>query len=156
MSAAGTLVHGTAVLVGPVAVLIRGASGSGKSTLALRLLERAEGAGRFARLVADDQVFIRREGEALIGRAPETTLGLIELRGRGILELRPESPARIGLIVDLLPGKDCPRMPAPEDETVELLGLTLPRQIVMIGAPDAALIIESALFQRPLQPLSAT
>ena len=145
MSVPGILVHGTALVVGRHGVLVRGRSGSGKSTLALDLLERAARAGRFARLVADDQVFLAREGEALIARAPATTVGLVELHGRGILTLAAESAARIALLVDLVEPEAAERMPAETGLCGEIRGVVIARQPVPIGARAPALIVEAAL-----------
>jgi serine kinase of HPr protein (carbohydrate metabolism regulator) len=57
--------HGTAIAIGSHAALIRGASGAGKSDLALRCLAVAPTAliPGPARLVADDRVELKREGQ---------------------------------------------------------------------------------------------
>ncbi|MCB9655399.1 MAG: HPr(Ser) kinase/phosphatase [Deltaproteobacteria bacterium] len=73
--------HGGLVDVNGVGVLIVGASGIGKSECALDLVLRKH------RLVADDVVEIRRRGEDLVGQAPPTIRGLIEVRGIGILNV---------------------------------------------------------------------
>ncbi|HEX3418624.1 MAG TPA: serine/threonine protein kinase, partial [Stellaceae bacterium] len=54
------LVHATAIAIDGRAVLLRGPSGAGKSDLALRLIDGG------ARLVADDQVELRRAGERVV------------------------------------------------------------------------------------------
>lgn len=64
-------VHASAVLVGSRAVLIRGPSAAGKSQLALELLEAARtGVLRFARLVADDRVYLEAVSGRLLARPP--------------------------------------------------------------------------------------
>ena len=60
-------------------VLIRGPSGVGKSETALELIRRGH------RLVADDIVEIRRDGEGLVGASPVLIRHHVEIRGLGIL-----------------------------------------------------------------------
>jgi HPr kinase/phosphorylase len=62
-----------------VGVLIRGPSGVGKSETALELIRRGH------RLVADDIVEIRRDGEGLVGASPPLIRHHVEIRGLGIL-----------------------------------------------------------------------
>lgn len=91
-------IHATAVALddgtGPRAVLLLGPSGAGKSDLALRLVAAGW------RLVADDRVVVRVEGDRLIASAPPRLAGLMEVRGVGIV---PEAtaPAPIALALDL-------------------------------------------------------
>jgi len=103
------------------AVLLRGPSGAGKSDLALRLV----GAG--ARLVADDQTDLARQGNQLIASAPERIAGLIEARGIGIVKLGRDQTVRraaVVLLVDLAPPERIARLPEPASENV--LGVDLP------------------------------
>jgi serine kinase of HPr protein (carbohydrate metabolism regulator) len=103
------------------AVLLRGPSGAGKSDLALRLV----GAG--ARLVADDQTDLARQGNQLIASAPERIAGLIEARGIGIVKLGRDQTVRraaVVLLVDLAPPERIARLPEPASENV--LGIDLP------------------------------
>ena len=103
------------------AVLLRGPSGAGKSDLALRLIETG------ARLVADDQTELTRQGKAVFAAAPARIAGLIEARGVGIVKLRRDqlvSRAPLALLVDLAPPERIERMPEPASETV--LGVALP------------------------------
>jgi HPr kinase/phosphorylase len=62
-----------------VGVLLRGPSGVGKSETALELIRRGH------RLVADDVVELRLEGDELIGSSPELIRHHVEIRGLGIL-----------------------------------------------------------------------
>jgi HPr kinase/phosphorylase len=56
---AAPTIHASVVLTGARAVLIRGPAGAGKSRLALNLIHAAaSGSLRFARLVADDRVYV--------------------------------------------------------------------------------------------------
>jgi HPr kinase/phosphorylase len=113
----GANIHATAVAFGPSrGVLILGASGSGKSRLALNLIDKG------AQLVADDQVFLAVDRGNLFARAPQSTAGLIEVRGLGILRLGHRWLARIVLVIDMeAPG---PRLSMPVPR--ELAGVTLP------------------------------
>jgi serine kinase of HPr protein (carbohydrate metabolism regulator) len=112
------LVHATTVAIGGRGVLIRGAPGSGKSDLALRLIDAG------ARLVADDQTEVAREGKALVARAPKTIAGKLEVRGLGIVAVKAVRKVRLALAVDLVAEGAEERMPEPA--WIELLGLRLP------------------------------
>ncbi len=121
-------VHASAVLVGPRAVLIRGPSASGKSRLALELLLEAARAGalRFARLVADDRVYLEAVSGRLLARSPEALAGLIEVRGVGVLRTAHEACGVIGLVVDLA-APDAERLPNADTRRTEISGIHLPR-----------------------------
>jgi HPr kinase/phosphorylase len=112
------LVHATAVAIAGSAVLLRGAPGSGKSDLALRLIDAG------ARLIADDQSEIWRDGDALLVRAPASIAGLIEARGVGILKVDALPMARLALIADLVAPQHVERLPEPCSETI--FGLAIP------------------------------
>jgi HPr kinase/phosphorylase len=114
-----TLVHATSVAIGERAVLLRGPSGSGKSDLALRLIDAG------ARLVADDQTRIWRDGDVLLACAPESIAGLIEVRGVGIVRVESVPVARLALIADLVAVQHVERLPEPRSETI--FGLAIPR-----------------------------
>jgi HPr kinase/phosphorylase len=76
-------VHGNLVDVHNVGVLIRGESGMGKSELSLELIKRGHV------LVSDDVTVLRKTSpQRLTGFAPETTRGLLEIRGLGIMDVR--------------------------------------------------------------------
>ncbi|PWE26583.1 HPr kinase/phosphorylase [Pararhodobacter marinus] len=109
--------HASCVAFGPArGVLILGPSGAGKSRLALALI------GQGARLVADDQVLLSREGNTLFARAPRPTEGLIEARGLGLLRLVPLRLARIVLAIDLA----APPARLPDPVPRPLGGVTIP------------------------------
>ena len=118
MSSGTLLAHATAVAIGGRAVLLRGTSGSGKSDLALRLIDAG------ARLVADDQSELWRDGDAVLVRAPEPIAGMIEVRGVGIIRVEPLSVAPLALIVDLVALQHVERLPEPSSETI--FGLAIP------------------------------
>lgn len=98
-----TAVHGVLVDIHGVGVLIIGKSGVGKSETALELVKRGH------RLVADDCVEIRQEGEGmLIGSAPKLIEHLLEIRGLGIIDIMTlfgasaiRSHKRITLVIEL-------------------------------------------------------
>ncbi|WP_099867066.1 HPr kinase/phosphorylase [Pararhizobium haloflavum] len=118
--------HGTALVVGRTGLLITGPSGSGKSELALRLLTSALLSGRFAGLVADDQVLIDVRHGRVIARTPPAIAGQIEVRGSGIVRV-PHLTACV-LHLALAPGEasGADRIPA-EGERCELEGgISLP------------------------------
>jgi serine kinase of HPr protein (carbohydrate metabolism regulator) len=112
-------VHGTSVELGGMAILLRGMSGSGKSDLALRLIDRG------ARLIADDRTQITREGRRLMASSPAPIIGLLEVRGVGVMTVASMDTAPLGLIVDLVDNRAVERLPDPE--YVDVLGLRVRR-----------------------------
>lgn len=118
-------VHGTGLVLGEIGVLLRGPSGAGKSTLALALLDRWEGRGQPALLVADDRVDLVVEGGALVMMAPPQLAGLIELRGRGIVSRPQQQRAQLHLVIDLVP--ELTRMVEEEELQTTLLERALAR-----------------------------
>src|SRR6267142_6908670 len=113
------LLHATAVAIDGRAILLRGASGSGKSDLALRLIDAG------ARLVADDQSELWRQGAAIIVRAPSAIAGLIEIRGIGIFRVDTVEEAPLALVADLKAPELIERLPPPATERI--FDLDLPR-----------------------------
>jgi HPr kinase/phosphorylase len=130
MPADTSTIHASAILVGPKAVLIRGASGAGKSRLAWQVLQSAL---PFTRLVGDDRVHVVARGGRLLVRPAEALAGLIEIRGLGVRRLAYEPVAVVGLIVDLA-APDAERLPPPGPAQTEVAGVTLPRLAVAAGA----------------------
>jgi HPr kinase/phosphorylase len=123
------LVHGTCVALGRTAALLRGPSGSGKSDLALRFLflaRRGPAALEAPILVADDQVWLVRNGGHLLAKPPDSIRGKMEVRGIGIVEVKSLIEADLALVVDLAPAREIERLPE-EGETAQLLGIALPR-----------------------------
>jgi HPr kinase/phosphorylase len=134
-------VHASAVLVGTRGLLIRGDSGAGKSKLVLGLIAAAaEGRLAFARLVADDRVFITAAHGRLIARVPRELAGLLEIRGLGIRRLPHEPAAVIRLVVDLAAAATERMPPAAATET-EIEGVRLPRLAVAPGEDPFSLIL---------------
>lgn len=76
-----TRLHGVLVDVYGIGILITGESGIGKSETALELIKRGH------RLVTDDAVDIRENDGELIGTSPRITIGMLEVRGIGIIDV---------------------------------------------------------------------
>lgn len=144
-------VHASAVLVGARAVLIRGPSGSGKSRLALDLIETAQtGTMLFAKLVADDRLYLEAAAGRLLTYPAAALAGLIEVRGLGLLRLAFETSAVVGFVVDLA-AADAERLPPREKRQVEIEGIRLPRLAVAAGVaalPGVLAFITSSQNER--------
>ncbi|HML29259.1 MAG TPA: HPr kinase/phosphatase C-terminal domain-containing protein [Hyphomicrobium sp.] len=127
MSGEAERVHGTAIALGGRAALIRGPSGAGKSDLAFRCL--GLGASALVRepvkLVSDDQVILKQDGEGLLASAPATLLGKLEVRGLGILEVDTVAEANLVLIVDLIRDGSIERYPDPWP-SAQIMGFDIP------------------------------
>jgi len=140
-------VHGTGLLLGSTGVLLRGPSGAGKSVLALTLLDRWEGRGLPAYLVADDRIDLVLTGRELNMRAPDTLAGLIELRGRGIVKRPHKSMVTLNLVIDLVP--EMARMLEDDEFLTELNGVALARAPVpsgdVIGLGHQVLLVIEAI-----------
>jgi len=134
MAAESSTIHASAVLVGRTAALIRGAAGAGKSRLAWQLMQAggATGASPFARLVADDRVYVSVHGDRLLARPAAALAGLIEVRGLGIRRIAYEPVAAVGFVIDL-GAEDAARHPAEESLVADIAGIRLPRLAVAAG-----------------------
>lgn len=144
---APTNVHATGLLLGSTGVLLRGPSGSGKSILALALLDRWDGRGQSAFLVSDDRVDLTAADGQLLMHAPEAIAGLIELRGRGIVERPHRSGVAVHLVIDLVP--ELVRMVEEDGFVTELLGVVLARAPVpdsrVLGLGHQTLLVVEAI-----------
>jgi serine kinase of HPr protein (carbohydrate metabolism regulator) len=141
------LVHATAIAIDGGAIMLRGPPGAGKSDLALRLIDGG------ARLVADDQVELRRAGKRVLVRAPAVITGLIEIRGIGILRIDAVDEASLALLVDLVPSDEVERLPEARFE--EVLGLPIPLIALAAFEASAAAKLRLALRAFPAAPLPA-
>lgn len=112
-------IHGTCVAFEAGAVILRGPSGAGKSDLAYRLISEQGG-----KLVADDQVVLHSQDDALLAQARPDWQGLLELRGLGLVTQPVVHQAQVKLLVDLVGRGQVPRLPQPCFE--ELSGHSLP------------------------------
>jgi serine kinase of HPr protein (carbohydrate metabolism regulator) len=143
MAVDDSTIHGSAVLVGANAVLIRGPAGSGKSQLTWNLLmAAAQGVVLFARLVADDRVYVENCSGRLLARPPHALAGIIEIHGLGIRRVEFEALAAVDLIVDLA-AEDAARYPEKKAQTVAIAGVTLPRLAVAAGMAPLPLVLAS-------------
>jgi hypothetical protein len=77
------MIHGTLINWHGVGVVLVGESGTGKSSCARRLV-----ADHKASLVADDAIIIEKRYEKIYGRPHELTKGLVEVRGRGLMDAK--------------------------------------------------------------------
>jgi serine kinase of HPr protein (carbohydrate metabolism regulator) len=145
--AAPILVHATAIAIDGRAVLLRGPSGAGKSDIALRLIDAG------ARLVADDQVELRRAGGRVLVRAPAAIAGLMEVRGVGILQIEPLAEAALAMCVDLVPSAEVERFP--EFRSEDVLGLTVPTIALSPFEASAAAKLRFALSAFSAYPMPA-
>jgi HPr kinase/phosphorylase len=141
------LVHATAVAIDGRAILLRGPPGVGKSDLALRLMDCG------ANLVADDQAELRQAGNRICVRAPAEIAGLFEIRGIGILRLKPLEEAPLAMCVDLLPLSEIERLPRQRFE--KILGITIPVIAVSAFEASAAAKLRIALRAFSTDPLPA-
>jgi HPr kinase/phosphorylase len=133
-------IHGTAVLVGARAALIRGPSGAGKSQLAFALIQLAStGALPFARLVGDDRVHIEAAHGRLLVRPAAALAGTLEIRGLGLRRLPYEPVAMVGVLVDL-EAAEARRFPEPTTAAA-LAGVSLPRLCVAPGTDAVGMLI---------------
>ena len=134
-------IHATAIVIGKRGLLFTGPSGSGKSMLAFTCIAAARRQGVFAALIADDQVFISRQGGRLVAHRPETTAGLIELRGSGLARIESVPEAILDLAVRVISLPQDERLP-PENERFPIASLgDLPLIRIWIGMPDPLAVI---------------
>lgn len=97
-------IHGCLVSINNTGVMIIGPSGSGKSEAVLDLIQRGYS------FISDDAVLIKQVGNRFIGRSPEITKSLLEVRGIGLIDIgftygikvMSESTS-IDLVVELMP-----------------------------------------------------
>lgn len=143
------LIHGTCLSIGEAGVLLLGKPGSGKSDLALRLID-GQGGGltgviRCARLVADDQVVVRRAGEHLLASSPPVLYGKMEVRGLGIVRVPAEDNVPLRLAVRLTPSADIERLPDLPLTRMDILGLAIPLVLIDPESASAPARIRAAL-----------
>jgi serine kinase of HPr protein (carbohydrate metabolism regulator) len=138
---ADSTIHASAVLVGPKAVLIRGASGSGKSLLAWNLINAAsQGLLPFARLVGDDRLQVMSRSGRLLVQPAQALSGLIEIHGLGIRRLPFEPVAAVGWVVDLA-AADAARLPATEAATASIAEVNVTRLAVAAGMAALPIVL---------------
>jgi serine kinase of HPr protein (carbohydrate metabolism regulator) len=114
-----TTIHATCVDIDGLGVLLRGPSGSGKSDLALRLIDAG------AQLVSDDYTVLEVRGDRLIGTAPQSIKGMLEVRGVGILPMPVKARSVIAMVADLVTDGEIERLPDPDAAVID--GVVVPR-----------------------------
>ena len=124
------LLHATGIVHQGWAALLTGPSGAGKSDLALRMIDRGW------TLLADDQVLLRGEKGILTAHAPAATVGLIEVRGVGIVRLESVACAPVALTVAL--GPEPERLPEPA-------------LCMLLGVPVAAIALDPRPASAPIK-----
>lgn len=137
MQAAGHCTYpASCVSIGGSAILITGESGIGKSELALALIDRG------ARLISDDQVALRCEGERVIASPAQNIGGQIEVRNLGLMpmETGPECP--VALLIEL--NRIAPRWIERCDQRV-ILGIAIPQILLSPDSTVLAIKAEMAL-----------
>ena len=143
-----TRLHGVLVDVYGIGILITGESGIGKSETALELIKRGH------RLVTDDAVDIKEIDGSLIGTSPRITIGMLEVRGIGIIDISSLyglssvlQSKSINLIMHFEHWKDdgdYDRL-GTNQETQEILGVNVKRLRVPVRpGRNIAVIIEAA------------
>lgn len=143
-----SLLHATALLLGERGLLIQGDSGSGKSTLALALIRRSGLAGRFARLVCDDQVELVSRAGRLVACAPAAIAGLAEVHGLSPVPISHEARAVIDLVFRLVDAGQAPRFQ--EEGQVAIEGCRLPvLDLPARNVEAAAAVIHARLGLEP-------
>ncbi len=146
--APSALIHGVMLDVSGVGILLRGVSGLGKSETALEMIKLGH------RLVADDVVEITRVTKnRLVGRAPDATRCLIEVRGIGIVDVRylfgvgaVLEEKSVDLVIDLelwQAEREYNRLGA--QSTTEILGVRVPETILPVSpGRNLAVVVEVA------------
>ncbi|HDZ73083.1 MAG TPA: hypothetical protein ENH55_09950 [Aurantimonas coralicida] len=140
--------HGCAIVIGELGVLVRGPARSGKSALCLSALRRGASLGLHTRLVADDRVVVTRSADGIVLSAPANLRGLIEVSGIGILREETVASALLGLVVDLCDPTAIERLP--ENGTTAILDVSvrharLPARAAAFGADILLSLVMSPL-----------
>lgn len=149
------LLHGELMDVYGVGVLIRGESGSGKSETALELIRSGH------RIVADDVVEVSRVGDRLVGKAPDLTRHIMDVRGIGLIDLRylygmgailPEKD--IDFVIDLESFEEYKKANHTEDGVAEILGREVKNAVLPVSpGRNVAVVIEVAVRNFRLKQL---
>jgi HPr kinase/phosphorylase len=139
-------IHGGAVAYAGIGCLILGQSGSGKSRL------MAEMIGLGARLIADDQVEIIVQAGMLMGAAPKELMGIMEMRGLGLIRVPDYIPRHVLHVAVEFTDEEIERIPEPTK--TRLLGHDIPVLKVppTIGAAGLLMYIKAMQEGRSLPP----
>jgi serine kinase of HPr protein (carbohydrate metabolism regulator) len=132
-------VTASAIVYRGAGILIRGAPGAGKSSLAQMLIDDG------GRLVGDDRIHLSARNGRVVASGHGAVAGLIELRGRGLVERPFEPSAIVRLVVECVAPDRIERLPEPDILTVMVLGVRLPRQPIAANSPVALMLVREAL-----------
>ena len=139
-------IHGCALVLNGLGILIVGPARSGKSALCLSTLRRGGALGVDARLVADDRVIVEQGNDGPRLSVPERLSGLIEISGVGILrEASTAGSTRLDLVVELAAPEAIERLPAPESTTAYGVAVRLIRLPMRQSAFGADILVSLAL-----------
>jgi len=130
--------HASVVSIDGKAVLLRGPPGSGKSDLSLRLMDGG------AELISDDYVDLHEKNGVLIAEGPKTILGMMEVRGLGLVTMPYIDHGIVFLACDLMPAERIERMPD-KAEYLQVEGLEVPLMQLDAMAASAPARIKLAL-----------
>ncbi|EFO32846.1 HPr kinase/phosphorylase [Roseibium sp. TrichSKD4] len=119
-------IHASAVVLGTIGILVRGASAAGKSSFCDRLVEASCNKGHYAAWVADDRVLLSSAQGRVIAVPPPPLAGKLEVRGLGIIETAYAREAVMDLVVDLQPLSGIERLPDTELTSEYLENISLP------------------------------
>jgi HPr kinase/phosphorylase len=134
-------IHGTCVAIGGAGALLLGPSGSGKSDLALRLIDQG------AELVADDRVALHVAEGRLLASAPAGLPPLLEVRGIGLLPVRPR-PGGVPVTAVFRLERASERLPLPDAWQYE--GASVPSFPLDPAAPSAAARVRAVMTSMPV------
>lgn len=124
------------VSIGGAAILITGESGIGKSELALSLIDRE------ARLISDDQVALRCDGDRIIASPAQNIGGQIEVRNLGLMPMLPGPDCPVALVIEL--NRVAPRWIERCGHRV-ILGIAIPHLLLAPESTVLAIKTEMAL-----------
>lgn len=129
-------IHGTAIVIGTTGLLFTGSSGSGKSSTAHACLTAADAWGLFARLVADDQVFVEMHHGRIVASRPPAIAGLMEIRGTGLAVLPTLRRTVLHYEIAVGLSSEMERLPEPEERRDFFGGIGLPLIRLARETPD--------------------
>ncbi len=150
-------VHATLVEVFGLGVLLQGDSAIGKSEAALGLIEKGH------RLIADDVVLLRKQGEVLEGKGPALSRHILEIRGIGIINVAQlfgvtcvSEKSLVDVVVQLETWDDAhfyDRVGL-EERCREILGLQIPFQVLPVRpGRDVVRLLETLVLNYRLKQM---
>lgn len=153
-----TTIHGGAVDVYGVGVLLTGKPGIGKSETALELVERGH------RLVADDVVIVQQHGDKYLYAECSSAVGHhMEIRGIGIIDVQAifgarsvRETKRLGMVVALQEWSETTQYEriGIEEQYDFILGVRIPRVVIPVRpGRNIAIIVEVAALNERLKDL---